>query len=545
MPAIMPDPSLSAPPGIPPLSSIAAPPSGAPALGSGNPILDEIDNAHASLNPPAKQAIEDAHGIIGLRPSDTAQATESAAPSLAPMGPTASPGLPPVGQSPLAPALSLGGQPGQTGAQHELSRLQTTGSGISQIHSPWARVPLQILDAIGGGLFPGIEQRLPGTAGHHDVLLAQQGKAVSQEEGERAAEDKSALEQAQAQNQEAIPALKQSAADLAASKEREIETGHRNTEDINRAKNQGVQDTAAAKEAGRAETAAANRKASLASHGYEENEKGEIVPLSYEKMSETQQAVHDLKSAQSEQAEATAALKKAQASNQPAMVALAQKRLDSASQAHQIASERLGLSEKQFEMRAHGTEGGEALPGSLVGDNGQPVGTAFQQNVRPTGTQRDAAGRANTMLDLDARIRKALQNPEIQKGTGPLAGRLSEIEGRLGTLPHDLSELRNDLVSYGAFQAGLHPVRGIGALQYFDKVMGGLGQKPEELVGKLDSNKATAQSVKKVGDVKATGSNAASGGPPTVTSQAEFDKLAPGTVYLEDGKKYTKPEAKK
>lgn len=186
MPLISPqDPTIT--PGLPPLSSIATPPAGAPALGSGNPILDEIDNAHAALSPPAKQAIEDTHGIVGLRPADTAQATESAAPAPMPTSPAA-PGLPPVGQSPLGPALSLGGQRPSTPATNELHRLQTTGSGISQIHNPFARVPLQILDALGRGFFPGVEMGIPGTSGHHDVLLAQQGKAVNQEEGERAAD---------------------------------------------------------------------------------------------------------------------------------------------------------------------------------------------------------------------------------------------------------------------------------------------------------------------------------------------------------------------
>ena len=139
---------------------------------------------------------------------------------------------------------------------------------------------------------------------------------------------------------------------------------------------------------------------------------------------------------------------------------------------------------------------------------------------------------------LDSRIRKALQNPELRKATGPLAGRLSEIEGRVGTLPSDLAELRNDLVSYGAFQAGMHPVRGIGAIQYFDKVMGGLGQSPEELIGKLNSNKATAEAVRKVGTPHTA---QPANQPPTVTSKDEFDKLPSGAIYMEDGHKYRKP----
>lgn len=192
---IQPPPPLTPVPGDPNLQSGSGMPmpvqglmGGAPMTGLPpvNPILDEIDQARASLSPPAKKAIEDAHGLLGLKPSDSGDAAEQSAPPMAmPSMPSASPGLPPV--SPLGPALSLGGQPGQTQAQHELQRLQTTGSGVSQIHNPWARVPLQILDAIGRGLAPGIEMGIPGTSGHHDVLLAQQGRAVKGEEEERAA----------------------------------------------------------------------------------------------------------------------------------------------------------------------------------------------------------------------------------------------------------------------------------------------------------------------------------------------------------------------
>lgn len=499
---------------------------------SGNPIVDEIDQAHAALSPQAKQAIEGAHGMLGLSPQSTAAGVEKAAPALAP-----APSLTPAAAAPLlapsmgSPATAPGtglmpdadslavpqGKP-QMPEQSELSRLRSTGSGISQIHNPLLRGGATVLDAL-GQFFPRISQAIPGTTAHHQMLEGEAQRGATEEASEQKTADdlkntetKRRLEEAQTKNQEAIPEMKRTAAELAASKVAETSTHNRAAEDIARER-----------ETGRVNTEQAKHAAKLAATGFKEDERGKIVPLPYEEMSETQQSVHDLKAAQEEREEATAALKKAQASNQPAVAALAQRRLDSAGQAHSIALRRLGLSEKQFEMRAHGTEGGIPLPGSISTDTGQPVGTAFQGNVKPTGTQRDAAGRADTMLDLDARIRSALKNPEIQKGTGPLMGRLSEIQNRLGTLPHDLSELKNDLVSYGAFQAGLHPVRGIGALQYFDKVMGGLGQKPEELLGKLDSNKATATSVKKTGDVRTAGSS-----------------HAPSTGEVKDGGEYTR-----
>ncbi len=321
---------------------------------------------------------------------------------------------------------------------------------------------------------------------------------MKQDEEAQAAQDATRLHNAQAEEQESLPELHKTQAELAGTKAANLNDLNNSKLDLQREKEDRQKSEGKSKYA-----------AGLREHGFKEDEKGNIVPLAYEEMSETQQAVHDLQGSRKELADANAEYAKAKAANAPALLDLAKRRIDNANHTASIAERRLGLSENQFEMRAHGTQGGEALPGAILGDDNKPVGTAFQGNVRPTATQRDAAGRAQTGEELEARIRKALNNPELAKGTGPLEGRLKELQGRLGTLPTDLSELRNDLVSYGAFQAGMHPVRGIGALQYFDKVMGGLGQDPSELIGKLNSNHATAESVKKVGSPKTVGSDTA------------------------------------
>lgn len=165
----------------------------------------------------------------------------------------------------------------------------------------------------------------------------------------------------------------------------------------------------------------------------------------------------------------------------------------------QIGLGNLGLRAKDFSLKAYGTVNGEEVPGALHDQFGNPVGTAMQANVRPTTTERDAAGRAEDLTAIQGRIEQALQDPEIRDYLGPIGGRLAEAQGKLGTLPSKVAQFQNDLVSYGAFQAGLHPVRGIGALEYFDRVMGGLHQTPEQLAGKLKSNAATAGTVQQEG----------------------------------------------
>lgn len=457
----------------------------------GNPLIDQPDQRTLDLY---------RKKLSALQPQPAAAAPAATHQDAAPM-PLSGPSQPapalsaptprPAGPAPLSAATTplqaehtrLTAPPIQSGPLAH-TKEDTGRSGIGQIHNPWLRGLATIGDAIGSGFFPGPTAAIPGTSLHHQALVRQNEGAQKQDESNATNAANRAHLGAETENLESLPELHKTQAELAASK-----LGEKTANDQAKV---GVQQ-------GR------NRN-TLHTHGFDLDEHGNVVPLPYESMSEEQKAVHDLRGSQKEVMDATAALRDAQAKNIPEQIRLAEQRIATARANSATASQRLGLSEKQFEMHAHGTENGEALPGSLTTDSGKPVGTAFQQNVRPTGTQRDAAGRADTMLDIDARIRKALEHPDIKSGTGPLAGRLSEIENRAGVLPHDLAELKNDLVSYGAFQAGLHPVRGIGALQYFDKVMGGLGQNPEELIGKLDSNKATADSVKKVGSPKTEGS---------------------------------------
>lgn len=165
-----------------------------------------------------------------------------------------------------------------------------------------------------------------------------------------------------------------------------------------------------------------------------------------------------------------------------------------------IALGNLGARRQEDAAHLYGTDlQGNALPGSLLLDDGTPVGTLNAPNVRPTTEQRNAAGRADIVQQLGRHLASEMDDPEIKPYLGAGAGRIAEIEARGGILPEKVARFRNDLISYGAFQAGFHPVRGIGALEYFDKVLGGLGQDPENLRGKLLSNEDTAGMVQKTG----------------------------------------------
>ena len=192
-------------------------------LTNGNPLLKAMDpeklRALAGLPPSAPAApaapapIVDASKrgpILPIAPTPQAQMAE-APPTLRTSGPIPSPASsgrdthleslmpsPTAAQNAIAPPAYERGTLG--GEQSEMNRLATSGSGISQIKSPWARIPLQIADALGRGLFPGIEMGIPGTEGHHQVLMGQERGRIKDIESGQDEAAKRAQEEAMARH---------------------------------------------------------------------------------------------------------------------------------------------------------------------------------------------------------------------------------------------------------------------------------------------------------------------------------------------------------
>lgn len=498
-----------------------------------NPVLSELD----SLSPHAKNALAQAHGKLltlssgGAPLGPAPDAGASAAPKLQPLGnpseqPPSAPGmLPTIGgaqqqqQSPgMLPTLA---QPSPTvaGDRAELSRLNTTGSGVSQIHNPFLKTLGVIGDAVGTGLFPRIAAQVPGTTAHHQQLVGAAGQQLKADEGVETEAAKNELTGAQAAEQASLPQYHQSQAELGATKAALTQEKQNEAEQHHKSQN----------------------SAQLAQHGFKEDENGKIVPLGYEEMSEPQQAVHDLSASRQELYEATSALKKAQKDNQPAMMRMAQQRIDNANRNAGIAAQRLGLSEKQFEMRAHGTENGEALPGAILGDDNKPVGTAFQQNVRPTGQERNKADLASSAREQLGDIADIMtKRKDI---FGPVNGRKTDFSVWLGSQDPDAQKFRAARTIAADHLAGVFGGRSEAALSALDNAVGQFRDNPEAAIaGVKQLDKANTRFIEK-GTPKTAGSNAAkgSGATPNVTTKAQYDALPKGAEYMEDGKKYRKP----
>jgi hypothetical protein len=213
---------------------------------TGNPVLDEISAAHANLSPQAQQAIEGAHGMLGISPSHSDPALAASAapnPELAvpgvsgPRGPlpilspeTPAPSVmiggpsdadpyegmsvPEVKGTPMADGQSENGEIADldrtrpqglvaapkpvSAAVQERSRLtapplpssdpnahtsaDTGRPGVEQIHNPWLRALGTVADVVASGAFPRLGQFIPGSSAHHGLLVSQSEKAVGDEQ---------------------------------------------------------------------------------------------------------------------------------------------------------------------------------------------------------------------------------------------------------------------------------------------------------------------------------------------------------------------------
>jgi hypothetical protein len=188
------------------------------------------------------------------------------------------------------------------------------------------------------------------------------------------------------------------------------------------------------------------------------------------------------------------------------MLKIAQQRLQSAANTRAVAERRLNLSEAQFEMRSRGTAGGEALPGSILTDEGKPVGTAFQQNVRPTGQERNKADMASSAHEQLADIRSIVaKRPDI---FGPAAGRKTDFTGWVGSQDPDAQAFRSARTIAADHLAGTFGGRSEAALQALDSAIGHFKDNPEAIARGLDQIDKANQVFIQRGTPKTTGSNA-------------------------------------
>lgn len=551
--------------------------------GTGNPVLDEISAAHANLSPQAQQAIEGAHGMLGISPShsdpalaaSTAPSPELAVPGVSgPRGPlpilspeVPAPSRPMAGSAGGTPMADSGGSgvdsalldgpsvsatggplaaPPVSALAQERERLTRPGlpssdpnahtsmdtgrTGIGQIHNPWLRGLATAGDVIASGVFPRFGQFIPGTSGYHNNLVAGNERAIQSEEGSAKNAADVAKTGAETAEQLSLPELHKTQAELAAEKIHSTETA----KDADRAIKQSEEDR-------KAQQGQAAIDQHLAASGLKRDEVGNIVPQEYKEMSEPLQAIHDLKSSQQELADSRAALVKAQKDNLPAAQKLAQQRIDNATHASAVAEQRLGLAEKNYELRVGGGSEADAHPGQLLDDNDKTIGTAFQGNVKPTGTERTKGDMANSAAEQLGDIKAIIhKRPDI---FGPLSGRETDFTVWLGSQDPDAQAFRAAQTVAADHMAGMFGARSPAVIQQLHDAIGQFKDNPAAALAGIAQVEKATKVFSKAGTPHTSTSAGASSGP-TQLDKADSAKAAEQYNALPKGTQFITPDGK-
>lgn len=441
-----------------------------------NPILDEIDAAHANLSDPAKSALEQAHASVMSPPQEQLGLTGGTA------GPSASSAAP--GMQPPS-ALPLITQPNsvQQGHIKELNRLQDTGSGISQIQNPFLRTLGHIGEGV-GSFFPGITQAIPGTGLHHQQLVGQAEDAVTNDETQNRSAADTRLRGAQATEQESLPELHRTQAELAAAKLGETATHHQNQDE--------ARDN--------------STDAMMIKAGFKPDPQGHYVEDPDSQAFQERAAVGDLKKSQSELANARKAYQEALTNKVPEQIQQRKRSLDIAELNSRTAIERLGLSKQQFDARNLGVgPNGQPLPGSMITDDGRSVGSVNAANVRPTAQERNKGDLAQSVNLQVKTMREILdKRPDF---FGPGNGRINKLMMAIGNNDPDALRYKaaaDYLAEHSAAMFGSRASSIIHDLQQLNSPHFNV----EALKAALDQAEQTAHGFSVAGVPRTAGSNA-------------------------------------
>ena len=379
--------------------------------------------------------------------------------------------------------------------QAELTRLQKTGSGASQIKNPWLRTIARIGDAAGTVLAPGVASVIPGTTVHNWQLQSlQQGKVAA---------DQSALKD-QAD-------LAKSAAETAYDTARPgIETSK-------------IQQK---------QTLSQQRISQLAaSHGQTVSYDDDGMPTFAD--DPNSQAFKD-RQALAAMHQATAdsdAIKSEITRNkyQPGTpeYADAQRRLQQVDRRLQVATAGLGLRRDNFNMKAYNVgPDGKVLPGSLVGEDGVAIGTANAANVRPTGQERNKGDMANSAQEQLGTLKSIVQKrPDI---FGPASGRKTDFNVWMGSQDPDAQRFRAARTIAGDHLAGTFGGRSESALTAIDNAIGQFKDNPAAVAAGLDQLSGANTVFQKAGRMPVAGS----GNAPGMQTSRPGGKHGPGSPPL-------------
>ncbi len=150
-----------------------------------------------------------------------------------------------------------------------------------------------------------------------------------------------------------------------------------------------------------------------------------------------------------------------------------------------------------------GTYNGKPLPGAVLTGEGQPVGSSFSANVRPTGTELGRADLATSALDQIADMKSILK--KRQDLFGPGAGQVTALTQWLGTQDPDAQRFQAAATTAADHLMGVFGGRSSATGQRIEAAMGQFKTNHAAAIAALDQFAKAAQMIQQRGTRKVVG----------------------------------------
>jgi len=367
-------------------------------------------------------------------------------------------------------------------------------------------------DALLTTFAPRAAQVIPGTMLNKQLKLANAENAVTDEQNVLNDQSKRGLEQSQAdENAARVPLIG------AQTEEANARVPFIHAQTVTEEGKPELQQQAADVRQQTADLAAQRQRetvqSALLKAGYEMGPDGTPVAIPRERLPESERAKLDqldnlgaLRNAQAELAAANAELARAKAAGVPAQIEATKIKAANAERAHDIALANLGLHRQQFEFQSQGTVNDVAPPGTLLTEDGRPVGTRNATNVRPT-TQQRGRGDLGTSAQHQLEDMRAIvqQRPDI---FGPAAGRKTDFSVWLGSEDPDAAKFRTARTILGDHEAGTFGGRSDQTVKDLQVAAGLFKTNPEAILASLGQLEKATKTFIKAGTVRTVGSDA-------------------------------------
>ena len=177
------------------------------------------------------------------------------------------------------------------------------------------------------------------------------------------------------------------------------------------------------------------------------------------------------------------------------------------------------------------TPSGTPLPGALTDADGNPIGSHFQSNVRPTGTEIGRADLSTSALDQMDTMKDILTKRSDL--FGPAAGRATNFTQWVGSQDPDAQQFSAAARTAADHLAGVFGGRSQAALQAIYDTIGRNQTNPAAAIAALNQMEKAAKIIQKRGTRKTVGG---------VPQNTPFDDGGSNTVKLKaGGKSYNIP----